>query len=67
MSRQQKIGEKLKGLRVLKNLSIKEMSEECKIPECTIHSYESGKRNPSDKRKELLANYFGVSIQDIFF
>ncbi len=37
------------------------------VSRLTIHSIETGKFNPSTLLSLKIANYFGVSVEDIFF
>ena len=61
------IGLKLFDLRNSKSISRTEMSKETKITERSIAAYERGERVPRDEVKIVLANYFSVSVQEIFF
>lgn len=54
---------KLFVYRKLANKTIEEVSRDTSISICSLRSYESNKRNPSDKRKIMLSNYYGVSVQ----
>lgn len=61
------IGQKLKDLRMQKNISQIQMSRELGIPQSTIASYERGARVPVDSIKIEIADYFGKSVEEIFF
>lgn len=61
------IGQKLKDLRMQKNISHIQMSRELGIPQSTIASYERGARVPVDSIKIEIADYFGKSVEEIFF
>lgn len=61
------IGQKLKDLRMQKNISQIQMSRELGIPQSTIASYERGARVPVDSTKIEIADYFGKSVEEIFF
>lgn len=50
-----------------KKLTQKELANKTGIAVSTIAMYETGEREPSLKRARILANFFGVSIADIFF
>ena len=59
------IGEKLKELRGDK--SQKTVSEDIGVLQSTYCMYETGQRTPSDEVKIKIANYFGKTVQEIFF
>lgn len=60
-----KIGAKLKDLRGSK--SQKEVAEAVNVTDMAISLYESGDRIPRDEVKIALAEYFGVSVESIFY
>ena len=43
------------------------VAEELGIPYSTMCAYESGDRRPSDKTKKKLADYYGMTIQELFY
>lgn len=53
---------KLRGER-----SQEEVAKEVGIATSTLAMYETEKRIPRDPIKIAIANYYGVSVQDIFF
>lgn len=55
-----RIGKKLKELIVKKNISVDELSEKTCIHRSLLFRYISGKKNPSEKNLNTLAEYFGV-------
>lgn len=57
--------EKLRVLRGEK--SSREVSSVIGISDSTLRMYELGLRVPRDEIKVKLANYYGKSVQDIFF
>lgn len=59
------IARKLKELRGDK--SREEVSTELGISVSAIAMYENGERIPRDDLKIKIANYYNVSVQDIFF
>ncbi len=59
------IGEKLKELRGEKSQA--EVAEAVGISDSAMSSYENGDRIPRDEVKIRLANYFGRTVQEIFF
>lgn len=56
----------LKELRENKNKTQEESAKEFGITKEYLSMLERGERNPSDKLKEKMANFFGVSISYIF-
>lgn len=62
-----KISEKLGNLRLKKNVSQSQVAESLGITEAAVSQYESGQRIPSDEVKIKLSNYYGVSVQDLFY
>lgn len=59
------IGARLRKLRGGKTLET--MSSETGISRSALNMYELGERTPRDMRKIQLAEYFGVSVESIFF
>lgn len=47
--------------------SQREIAEAVGIATSTYQMYENGKRVPSDSVKVRLSEYFGVSVQELFF
>lgn len=58
--------DKLRLLRKEKNLTISELSKEVGIPTSTLSMYEQGKRNPSMRNLEILANFFDVPQTELY-
>lgn len=58
-------GAHLRALRGSKSLD--EVSSDTGISRSALNMYELGSRTPRDPVKVILANYYGKSIQDIFF
>lgn len=59
------IGEKLKELRGDKSQA--EVAVAVGISDSAMSAYENGDRVPRDEVKIRLANYFGKTVQEIFF
>lgn len=59
------IGERLKKLRGDK--TIREVATEIGISYSTLAMYENGHRLPKDNIKIKIANYYGTSVEDLFF
>lgn len=60
-----KIGERLRALRGDKTQ--KEVADAIGTTAMAISNYESGERVPCDGIKMKLAEYYGVTVQSIFF
>lgn len=61
----QENGRRLRELRG--NRRIETVAAAVKISASSLAMYESGKRNPRDEVKIALADYFGTTVNDIFF
>lgn len=59
------IGNRLKALRGSK--TIQEVADATGIDASTIGMYEIGQRIPRDNNKIVLANYYGTTVQNLFF
>lgn len=59
------IGRKLKSLRGAR--TIQEIADATGIDPSTIGMYEIGQRVPRDNNKITLANYFGLTVQELFY
>lgn len=56
------LGERIKELRIKKELSQTELATFLNIARSTLSQYESNQRTPSDEIKLKLAEYFDVSV-----
>ena len=65
MSTAKAIGERLRLLRGEKRME--EVSRACKISVSALGMYETGQRIPRDEIKVKLAQFYGVSIESLFF
>lgn len=61
------IAGKLVKLRNEKNISQSQVAESLGLTRAAISQYETGQRIPSDEIKIKLSNYYGVTVQDLFF
>ena len=59
------IGQRLRALRGEKSLDV--VAEDIGISRSALNMYELGDRVPRDQRKILLAEYYGVSMEQLFF
>ena len=57
----------LKEARLNLGLSQQAIAEVVGVRQSTLSYYERGIKNPSDKVKIRLANFYGKSIQELFF
>ncbi|KNZ40392.1 helix-turn-helix transcriptional regulator [Acetobacterium bakii] len=60
-----KIGELLLALRGTKTQ--REVATALGISDAAVRQYESGNRVPKDEIKIVIAEYYGKTVQDIFF
>lgn len=60
-----KIGERLAKLRG--NKSQAKVAQDIGIAPTTLSMYENGERTPRDNIKLRIANYYGVTVESIFF
>lgn len=56
------MGNRIRELRKMQKMTMKELGKVIGVAEGTISQYETGKRQPNNDTLVLLANYFGVSI-----
>ena len=59
------IGKKLRELRGIRTR--RGAAKEMGIGESALNNYESGKRIPNDKAKEILARYYGLTVGELFY
>ena len=59
------IGQELRRLRGSR--TIQEVADATGLGWSTIYMFELGKRRPNDDNKVTLANYYGVSVQQLFY
>ena len=62
-----RIGDRIKGLRESKGMTIDEFSSFLGISTSAVTMYETGKRIPRDEIKIRIANFFAVSVESIFY
>ena len=63
---QMSIGEKLKNLRIQRNLSMKELSKKSGLSIVSICGYETGKHIPSSRNISKLANALKCSFDELY-
>lgn len=61
------MGKNLRELRISKNKSIADVSNETGLGETALRNYECGLRIPNYKAMFVLATYYGTSVDHIFF
>lgn len=62
-----KLGNKLRRLRVQKNMTQQELAILFGVTPASISYYETGTRVPSDKVKKQYSLFFNKPVDDIFF
>lgn len=61
------IGTKLRALRAAKKKSQQQAANDLNITKSALAMYERDERVPRDEVKVRLANYYGESIQNLFY
>lgn len=59
------VGQRLKKLRDGRNREV--VAKELGISLSALKKYETGERFPLDKYKVIIADYYGVTVQELFF
>ena len=59
--------ERLKSLRREKGWSQQRLADELELSKSSVNMYERGERIPRDQIKKRIAQYFGQSVEEIFF
>ena len=65
LTREQKIGNRLRMLRGVHTLN--EVAGALGVTRQAVSHYETGRRTPNDKMKVAIADYYGKTVQEIFF
>ena len=60
-----KVGKRLRELRGIRTRS--GVSRQTGIPYSTLQSYEEGTREPAGPIKEILSEYYGVPVNELFY
>lgn len=61
------VAERIKEARLEKGYSVEEVAKGCGISVSAVQMYECGQRVPRDEIKIAMANFFGTTVQDLFF
>ena len=61
------VAERIKAARAEKGVSIEDVAKGCGVSVSAIQMYECGQRVPRDGVKIAMADYFGKTVQDLFF
>lgn len=61
------IGKRIRELRGQKNMTAEDLGKALGISTSAINMYECGQRVPRDEIKISIAEYFGVSVETIFY
>lgn len=59
------IGKRIKELRNIRNLNQHQVAQELQVSRQMYSSYESGKREPDLQTVVKIANYFGISLDEL--
>ena len=59
------LGKKLRLIRGIRTRA--QVSRETGLSQARLGNYEHGARVPNDEAKILLANYYGMSVQELFY
>ena len=60
-------GKRIMDLRAQRGMSRAALAREIGVSEAAVQYYETGQRSPRDEIKVKIANFFGVSVLDIFY
>ena len=60
-------GQKLQALRKSNNLSVDNVCDSLYISKSSLNKYETNRRVPRDDVKKRIAEFYGVSVESIFF
>lgn len=63
----EEVGERLKELREERGQSKTFVSKKLGLNYRTLCAYEYGERTVPDRIKQMIADYYGLSVDDIFF
>ena len=61
----ERVGEKLRTLRLQHNLTTRQLAEELRISQAQVSRIENGLRQPSGDLIVRIADYFGVSLDQL--
>lgn len=61
------IGKRIKELRMQKKMTAEDLGKALGISSSAVNMYECGQRVPRDEIKITIAEFFGVSIESIFY
>ena len=67
MAQNKSVAERIKEARAEKGCTVKEVANACGITDSAVQMYECGERIPRDSIKIALAEFFGKTVQDLFF
>ena len=67
MTEYKPVSERLKEARKEKGCTTEEVAKACGITGSAVQMYECGARVPRDSIKIVLAQFFGKTVQDLFF
>lgn len=59
-------GMKMRKMRLMKNISVKEMGKACGVNDTAIRNYELGIRQPSDEKLSGIADCLGINVSALY-
>lgn len=60
------VAKNMRMLRLAAGMTQAECAKKCGVPVSTYRKYEYAVVEPSDKRKQRIANVYGVTVSDLF-
>ena len=61
------IAKRIKDARLKNGYSVDQVAKGCGVTRSAVQMYECGQRVPRDSIKVAMANFFGETVQDLFF
>ena len=61
------VAERIKEARLATGKRVEEVANACGITVSAVQMYECGQRVPRDEIKVRMAEFFGTTVQDLFF
>ena len=61
------IGKRIRELRTQRNMTAEDLGKALGISSSAVNMYECGQRVPRDEIKISIAEFFGVSVESIFY
>lgn len=61
------VAKRLKEARATRGCTAEEVANACGISVTAMYMYENGHRIPRDETKQRLSDFYGISVQNLFF